>query len=93
MIKLQKPDNTKIELNDDVNYWWVNQGQLFDWEVGNSFMQCRLDDCLPHHLTLVQTKVDDIVIHYANMYIRAVSIITKEYFEPNDHHGDHRRNE
>ena len=92
MIQLIKPDNSVIQFNDNVNYWWVNQGQTFNNEIRSGFMQSRPDDCLQHHLTLSKTRIGDIVIHYAGN-IRAISIITREQFFITDYDGGHRRNE
>ncbi len=91
MITLVKPDNTVIQLDEDVNFWWVNQGKMYDYELSNGFIESRPDDCLEHHLTLKVLQVGDIIVHYANMYIRAISVVKQPFFYTTDHRGDHRR--
>ena len=93
MIQLIKSDNSIIQFNDDVNYWWVNQGINFNYEYTNGFIECRDNGYRHYHLTLEVTEIDDIVIHYADMYISAISVIIKKIFFPTDHSGRHRRNE
>ena len=91
MIELIKQDNSIIRLNDDVNYWWVNQGKTFDYEVSMGHIQSSTRN-IKHHKALLDTEIDDIVIHYAKSEIRAISRITKTHYIHHLAGIPHRRN-
>jgi len=81
MIKVKFIDGTVISLEDDVNFWWVNQGQTFFQESKSGLISCRNDANGKYHRSLCQTKINDIIMHYSNQEIKAISTVTKECFE------------
>jgi len=77
MIELQKTEGTIIQLNPPIKYWWVNQGITFEHESIGGFIQCDPTSKFEHH-KLEKTSRNDIILHYADEEIKAISIVTKE---------------
>ncbi|MFC1559079.1 McrB family protein [Gemmatimonadota bacterium] len=62
--------------------WWVNQGQTYQQEREGSYVwapqQAKNGSVLSHHLNVSKLQIEDVVIHYANGAIRAISSVAKK---------------
>ncbi len=58
------------------SYYWVNQGSQYDNELKNQCICADASSTQTHHKRLSELKSGDILIHYANQAIQAVSKVT-----------------
>lgn len=65
-------------LDHEPNYYWVNQGDNYKVELENGIVAAP-DHSVHHHKRLKELYEEDIIIHYTNSAIRAVSKVTKEF--------------
>lgn len=65
-------------LSHSKNYYWVNQGNNYKVEFDNGIVSAP-DHSLHHHKRLKDLLEGDVIIHYANSFIRATSIVKKEF--------------
>lgn len=71
--------------------WWVNQGDTYTAERDGGYLeaptQSKSGHPLEHHLALKKVRPGDVVLHYANSAIRAVSRVTGAAEEVSGGHG------
>lgn len=88
-----EPGDNDSSLTESRNYWWVNQGQSYDEERDAGYVWAPSQDShgRPHgHWQRVsQIQKNDILIHYSNGEIQAISI-AKSRAEERD--NPHKRN-
>ena len=60
------------------NYFWVFQGDNYQVEKENGIVAAPVDK-IHHHKRLREMREGDVVIHYANSAIRALSTVVKEF--------------
>ncbi len=77
MITIKLKNGNIKELNDSVQYWWVNQGTTFDSDRMLSRISCRANANGKYHKSLCKTNIGDIILHYSKGEIKAISHITK----------------
>lgn len=70
-------DETEKKSEDDskVSYWWVNQGKSFDRERSNSYLWAPHDG-LSHHQSVSKLRLGDVIFHYSEQALKAVSKVT-----------------
>jgi MoxR-like ATPase len=68
---------------DDVpltGYWWVNQGQTFSIERAGGYLWAgklgATGAALDHHMNVSRLRVNDIVVHYADGFVKAVGRVS-----------------
>src|SRR5690625_3017531 len=78
------------------NVWWVNQGRTFRHESANSYFWAPLRDrrgaTPPHWRRMEEVRAGDIVLHYSEGYVRAISLVqvpAQRELYPRDSHGDY----
>lgn len=69
--------NTRV-LEYEPQHYWVNQGDNYKVELEHGIVAAPNDN-LHHHKCLKDLYEGDVIIHYANSAIRAVSKVTKEF--------------
>ncbi len=64
------------------SFWWVNQGQTRMQEEKGGYLwvptHAKNGQVLEHHQNVAKLKTSDIILHYADGEIWAISIVTKE---------------
>lgn len=75
--------------------WWVNQGASYQQEKTGGFLwapvQGRKGNTFAHWANMEKVREGDIVLHYANVALRAVSVVTKASIhaaKPDSHSGE-----
>ncbi len=73
--------NTKI----NPSFWWVNQGKTHTQEREGEFLwapqKSKRGFPVPHHISLKQAQINDIVFCYSNKKLRAVGVVTNTVIE------------
>jgi len=69
-----------VPVGEELNIWWVNQGQTLDAERAGGYLWAPLTSkdgrSMYHWDTLSELKEDDIVLHNAHGHLRYVSQVT-----------------
>jgi hypothetical protein len=64
------------EIPREPQYWWVNQGDSYTTERDGGYLWAgrlnRAGRPMWHHETMRELRTDDLIVHYANLHIRAV---------------------
>lgn len=62
-------------------YWWVSQGYNHDLaiEQGTLWSLPKKGRVLPDRQLLLEMQPGDVVLHYADQYLRAVSVVSKPW--------------
>jgi hypothetical protein len=64
------------------SFWWVNQGSTYQHEKGGAYLWApktnKAGHTFGHWTNVAKLKVGDVVFHYANSYIRAVSEVAEQ---------------
>jgi hypothetical protein len=70
---------------EESGYWWVNQGASFEAECRDGYIFAPLQDdrgaSLGHWNNLAKTRKGDVIFHYADQAILAISTVTDEAVE------------
>ncbi|GMK38528.1 hypothetical protein PCCS19_15820 [Paenibacillus sp. CCS19] len=75
--------NERVKADDDLpSVWWVNQGISFSGEIEEGILWAPLANSAGrsffHWNTMDEVKVGDIIVHYAQGYVRCVSKVIAE---------------
>lgn len=78
------------------NVWWVNQGKTFRHESAAGYFWAPLRDRRgaypPHWRRMEEVRAGDIVLHYSDGFVRAISLVQgppQRALYPHDRHGDY----
>ena len=67
--------------------WWVNQGQTYEQERVGGFLwapqRTKAGHGVSHHTDMAKLVVGDVVVSYANKFIRALSTVSRATVEQN----------
>lgn len=79
-VALQEITETLHVITDSNGYWWVNQGQTYEVERDESLLWApklnKAGNTEFHWNNVAKLNVGDIVFHYANEEIKAISIVS-----------------
>ena len=77
--------NQGTEQNNNLSFWWVNQGQTHLQEREGGYLWApkvnKRGTPLAHHIRLLKAKVGDIVFCYSSLEIKSVAVVSKKAFE------------
>lgn len=70
---------------EESGYWWVNQGASYEAECRDGYIFAPLQDdrgaSLGHWNNLAKVRTGDVIFHYADQAILAISMVTDEAVE------------
>jgi 5-methylcytosine-specific restriction enzyme B len=69
----------------EINYWWVNQGQTYKQEKVGGFLwapqKSKQGRPLPHHVNLVNSRPGDIVFCYSARELKSIGLVQEAAIE------------
>jgi hypothetical protein len=74
---LYRINERKYDLATRAQFWWVNQGETYQTEKAGGYLwapkKSKSGVAFSHHTNLTRLQTGDVVFHYANGVLRAVS--------------------
>jgi MoxR-like ATPase len=74
-----------LNIETQPKYWWVNQGGTYAYESAEGYIWApitsRSGRAMSHHQALRKVQPGDVIFHYAQGTLRAVSRVTEGYVE------------
>ncbi len=84
--------NESDDTSSSQSYWWVNQGQSYNSELNGEYIWAPIQTTggtTPSHWARVsKVRPGDVLIHYSNGAIRAISIATHDAEQRDNPHSD-----
>lgn len=82
---LDVKNGERINSNENINFWWVNQGKTDEEEIKEGFIWAPLLSSngrkLSHWERVNEIKKNDMIINYSNGYVTHVSIAKQDAYQ------------